>query len=85
MDPGGRPGIAQAPVPFRDSAQIETSERLRQSDRTGPGRVHGDDLRRDLGAAEARLDAAEPRKLTIAAKSSGLVLTPVKAGFIWSA
>ena len=43
----------------------------------------GDDLLLDFGgAAEARLDAAEPPELTIVAEGSGLVLLPVKAGSI---
>ena len=37
------------------------------------------------GAAEDRLDVAEPPELTIVSESSGLVFPPVKAGFIWSA
>ncbi len=37
------------------------------------------------GAAEDRLDAAEPPELTIAAESSGLVFPPVKTGSIRSA
>ena len=41
----------------------------------------GDDLRLDLGgAADHRLNAAEPPELTIAAESSALVFPPVKAG-----
>ena len=43
----------------------------------------GDDFLLDLGgAAEDRLDAAEPPGLTIVAESSGLVLPPVKAGSV---
>jgi hypothetical protein len=42
----------------------------------------GDDFLLDLGgAAEDRLDAAEPLKLTIVSESSRLMLPPVKAGF----
>ena len=45
-----------------------------------------DDLLHDLGgAAEDRLDVAEPPELPIVPKSSGLVLPPVKAGSVWSA
>ena len=44
-----------------------------------------DDLFLDLGgAAEDRLDAAEPPELTIVAESGGLVFPPVKAGSISS-
>jgi hypothetical protein len=32
------------------------------------------------GAAEDRLDTAEPPEVTVVSESSGLVLTPVKAG-----
>ena len=40
-----------------------------------------DDLFHDLGgAAEDRLDAAEPLELTIASQSSGPVLAPTTAG-----
>ena len=50
------------------------------------GRGTANDLFLDLGgAAEDRLDAAEPPELTIVAESSGLVLPQVKAGSIWSA
>jgi hypothetical protein len=46
----------------------------------------GDDFFLDLGgAAEDRLDAAEPSELTILAERSGLVFPLVKAGSIWSA
>jgi hypothetical protein len=46
----------------------------------------GNDFLLDLGgAAEDRLDAAEPPELTIVSESSGLVLPPVKAGSIWLA
>jgi hypothetical protein len=46
----------------------------------------GDDFFLDLGgAAEDRLDAAEPPELTIVAESSGLMRAPFKAGSIWSA
>ncbi len=45
-----------------------------------------DDLLPDLGgAAEDRLDMAEPPEPAIVPESSGLVLPPVKAGSIWSA
>ena len=48
-----------------------------------PAEATGDDFLLDLGgAAEARLDAAEPPELTIAAESIGLVLPPVTAGSI---
>jgi hypothetical protein len=46
----------------------------------------GDDFLLYLGgAAEDRLDAAEPLELTIVAERSGLVFPLVKAGSIWSA
>jgi hypothetical protein len=46
----------------------------------------GNDFFLDLGgAAEDRLDAAEPPELTIVAEPSGLVFPLVKAGSIWSA
>jgi hypothetical protein len=45
-----------------------------------------DDFFLDLGgAAEDRLDAAEPPELTIVAERSGLVFPLVKVGSIWSA
>jgi hypothetical protein len=48
--------------------------------------VATDDFLHDLdGAAEDRLDAAEPPKLTLVSESSGLVLSSVKAGSVWSA
>jgi hypothetical protein len=37
------------------------------------------------GAADVRLDAAEPPELTLVWESGGLVLLPVKAGSVWSA
>jgi hypothetical protein len=47
--------------------------------------IAADDLFLDLsGAAEDRLDMAEPPEPTIVPDSSGLVLPPVKAGSIWS-
>ena len=46
----------------------------------------GDDFFLDLGgAAEDRLDTAEPPELTLWRRPSGLVLPPIKAGSIWSA
>jgi hypothetical protein len=46
----------------------------------------GDDFFLDLsGAAEDRLNAAEPPELPIVAENSGLMLAPVAAGSIWSA
>ncbi len=46
----------------------------------------GDDFFLDLGgAAEDRLDAAEAPELTLVSESSGLVLSSVKAGSVWSA
>jgi hypothetical protein len=46
----------------------------------------GDDFFLDLGgAAEDRLDMAEPAELTIVAENSGLMWAPVKAGSVWSA
>ena len=45
----------------------------------------GDDFLLDLGgAAEDRLDTAEPPELTIVAESSRLMLASVTAGCIWS-
>ena len=50
-----------------------------------PAGAAGDDLRLDLGAAEARRDAAEPQHSQPLGESSGLVSPPVTAGSIGSA
>jgi hypothetical protein len=46
-----------------------------------PAEAAGDDLRLDLGAAEARRDAAEPQNSQPPGESSALVSPPVTAGF----
>jgi hypothetical protein len=80
---------------FRDRASSNLSSNIVRESRSTDfvedlvrlqAKAAGDDFLHDLGgAAEDRLDAAEPPELTIVAESSGLVLSSVKAGFIWSA